>query len=154
MKQEMRVDALATSVETLAGLDGPDRDAILRLLAAPVRQKVKAQLQILRRMRRLGAEAAFGVSSKLFDRGISDSVIRHIALALSQEDGRQAQLSPSVAAFLRNWSGDTAATPKSAAPPPAGAKRSPMPADIRASAANLSPAMGLFDKAQAEGIPT
>ncbi|MDP3458213.1 MAG: hypothetical protein Q8S09_02965 [Hyphomonas sp.] len=154
MKQEMRSDALATSVGTLAGLPGPDRGAILRLLAAPVRRKVKAQLRLLRRMKRLGAEAAFGMSSKLSDQGISDRLIRHLALALNEEDWRLAQLSPSVAAFLRNWNGDTAGAPKSAAPPSAGPKRSPMPGDIRTSAANLSPAMNLFDRARAEGMPT
>lgn len=154
MRQEMRADALATSVETLAGLPRPDRDAILRLLAAPVRRKVKSHLGLLRRMKRLGAESAFGVSSKLFDRGISNRVIRHIARALREEDARQAQLSASVAAFLRNWSGDTAGTPMSAAPPPANPKKSPAAEGIRTSTPNLSPVMGLFDRARAEGMPT
>ncbi|WP_291198142.1 hypothetical protein [Hyphomonas sp.] len=125
MKPASQIDALVRSITTFAALAASDRAAVLGLLDAPVRQRMKAHVRRWRKAKRAGLGAGFELSVGLLERGVSDALAAHLARSLPDQPGRTPQISEAVIEFLGDWSG----------PPQAEQGAIPAPATSRTKAA-------------------
>ena len=104
MTADSRTDALAASLRTLAGMGPPDRRAILRILARPVRSRIVGHLRRLRQARRSKTESGFALQVALLERGLSDRLARHVLKAAASPGSEAGQVSAAVLEVVRRWS--------------------------------------------------
>lgn len=149
MKLEIHTEPLSDLLKRLSELPANDRRAILRLLAPDIRRRIKSHLHLRGRLKHKQSDAAFGVSLRCLERGLSEPLTRHVACAVTDGPGTKPAVSAAVADFIRTWCDSSKSQPAS---PGNSARRSPPPnLGVQHGAAIRSPS---WDAASASGFET